>query len=66
MGVTPHSRFGPVAVLAGLLLAWSAAAPAAPLDIDGDGTVNPATDGQLILRYLFGFSGATLTNGASG
>ncbi len=35
-----------------------------PLDIDGDGGVEPLTDGLLILRSLFGFSGATLINGA--
>lgn len=31
------------------------------LDIDGDGTVDPTIDGLLILRYLFGFTGASLT-----
>ena len=30
------------------------------LDIDGDGEVGPFTDGQLIVRYLFGFRGAAL------
>ena len=30
------------------------------LDIDGNGSVEPLTDGLLILRYLFGFRGATL------
>ncbi len=34
------------------------------LDVDGDGEVLPLTDGLLILRSLFGFSGATLTTGA--
>jgi hypothetical protein len=34
------------------------------LDIDGDGTVGPLTDGLLVLRRLFGFSGSALTSGA--
>jgi hypothetical protein len=34
------------------------------LDIDGDGTLAPLTDGLLLLRYLFGFTGTTLTTGA--
>jgi hypothetical protein len=33
-------------------------------DIDGDGSVEPLTDGLLILRYLFGFRGDTLITGA--
>jgi large repetitive protein len=36
------------------------------LDIDGNGVINPQTDGLLVLRSEFGFSGATLTNGAIG
>ncbi len=52
--------------LAVLMLAVSAIVPAAPLDIDGDGSVSPATDGQLILRHLFGFSGTSLVTGAVG
>ena len=35
-------------------------------DIDGNGVVAPLTDGILLLRYLFGFRGATLTTGALG
>ena len=34
------------------------------LDIDGNGTTAPLTDGLLVLRFLFGFTGATLTSGA--
>jgi hypothetical protein len=34
------------------------------LDIDGSGTITPLTDGLLVLRFLFGFTGATLTAGA--
>ena len=33
-------------------------------DVDGNGLVEPLTDGLLTLRYLFGFRGATLVNGA--
>jgi hypothetical protein len=36
------------------------------LDVDDDGTITALTDGVLIVRHLFGFSGATLTNGALG
>jgi hypothetical protein len=36
------------------------------LDVDADGSVAPLTDGLLILRSLFGFTGATLTAGALG
>ncbi|SVD67550.1 uncharacterized protein METZ01_LOCUS420404, partial [marine metagenome] len=34
------------------------------LDIDGDGKTGALTDGLLVLRYLFGFSGITLSDGA--
>ena len=33
-------------------------------DIDGDGETKPLTDGLLILRHLFGFTGEALINGA--
>jgi hypothetical protein len=39
---------------------------AAVLDVDGDGAVKALTDGVLVLRYLFGFTGTTLTGGAIG
>jgi hypothetical protein len=35
-------------------------------DVDGNGSVAPLTDGLIILRFLFGFSGPTLTAGALG
>ena len=38
----------------------------AELDIDGDGESKPLTDGLLLIRYLFGFSGGSLTAGAIG
>jgi len=34
------------------------------LDIDGDGDSEPLSDGLLVIRYLFGFSGQSLTLGA--
>jgi Calx-beta domain len=33
------------------------------LDVDGDGRVDPQTDGMIVLRYLFGLRGSALTNG---
>jgi hypothetical protein len=36
----------------------------AQLDIDGDGQLEALTDGLLIERWLFGFTGAPLTSGA--
>ncbi len=34
------------------------------LDIDGDGEAKPLTDGLMLVRYLAGFTGDTLINGA--
>jgi len=36
------------------------------LDVDGDGESKPLTDGLLLIRYLFGFSGDSLVSGAIG
>ena len=36
------------------------------LDIDGNGQVDAATDGLLILRYMFGFRGDALIQNAVG
>lgn len=36
------------------------------LDIDGDGEEKALTDGLLLIRYLFGFTGESLTTGAIG
>jgi hypothetical protein len=38
--------------------------PLVTLDVDGDGSLAPLTDGLLVLRDHFGFSGPTLTNAA--
>ena len=34
------------------------------LDVDGNGVADALSDGVLIVRYLFGFTGTTLTSGA--
>lgn len=36
------------------------------LDIDGNGKAEPLTDGMLLIRYLYGFSGDSLVSGAIG
>ncbi len=41
---------------------YLAAAESSMLDADGDGTLEASTDGQLLLRYLFGFRGAPLVD----
>jgi hypothetical protein len=41
-------------------------APGGPFDADGNGACEPLTDGVLVLRYLFGFTGSTLVSGAIG
>jgi hypothetical protein len=38
----------------------------AGIDVDGDGQYLPLTDGLLLLRFGFGFTGATLITGAVG
>ncbi len=47
---------------------WRSSPSASPqprsIDIDGDGAVLPLTDGLLVLRSTFGFTGAVLTTGA--
>lgn len=49
-----------------LLLLVIGGAQGASLDVDGDDTLQPQTDGQLILRHLFGFSVPARTDGAVG
>lgn len=49
-----------------LLLLAATSVPAATLDIDDNGSIDAQTDGQLILRHLFGFGGDTLVAGAIG
>ena len=34
------------------------------LDVDGNGEISPLTDGVMILRFMFGFTGPTLVSGA--
>ena len=38
----------------------------ARFDLDGNGSLDALTDGLLLLRYLFGLSGETMTNGVVG
>jgi hypothetical protein len=56
--------------LAVLALSWAMAAgavePLCGTDIDGDGQATTDTDGQLLLRHLFGFAGEQLITGAVG
>jgi hypothetical protein len=42
----------------------AAAVPHCLLDIDANNQADALTDGILVVRYLFGFRGETLTNGA--
>ena len=51
---------------ASLLLMIGLTAPVAAFDfdVDADGQALPLTDGLLMIRHLFGFSGTALTNGA--
>lgn len=35
-------------------------------DVDGDGEVKALTDGLLVIRHQFGFTGASVINGALG
>ena len=46
------------------MLSFSPVMAAFTLDVDDDGHLEPLTDGLLIMRYLFGFSGDALTRGA--
>ena len=34
------------------------------LDVDGNGQIDALTDGLMIIRYMFGLRGASLTPGA--
>jgi DNA-binding beta-propeller fold protein YncE len=61
--VSPDGRS--VYVLTGDSDAVTAFVRGAPAyDVDGDGAFDPLTDGLLLLRYFFGFRGATLVSGA--
>ena len=47
---------------------WSVvvSGPKSVIDVDGNGVVDPLTDGLLVLRHGFGFTGAVLVAGAVG
>lgn len=51
-------------MLAICLVPFYATSDTFTLDVDGDGKTEPLTDGLLIIRHLFGFTGGALTNGA--
>ena len=53
-------------ILLGLFLLPSPSASAFDIDVDGNGERDALTDGLLALRYLFGFTGTTLVEGAVG
>ena len=58
--VSPTARW----TLAAELEAALQDAVGAILDVDGDGQADALTDGLLLMRYLFGFRGAALVDGA--
>ena len=43
---------------------WTDADSQLDIDGDGDGESKPLTDGLILIRYLFGFSGDSLISGA--
>jgi len=47
-----------------LMLLNASTAWSADFDVDNDGVVAPLTDGLLVLRHFFGFTGTALTEGA--
>jgi plastocyanin len=61
-----HSSMTVVVTVGSGVACSVAPGPLAILDIDGNGTVDAATDGLLILRYLLGMRGDTLITGALG
>ena len=55
-----------VLMLAFCFIPFYAISDAFTLDVDGDGKTEPLTDGLLVIRHLFGFTGDALTSGAVG
>ena len=53
-----------IILIALMLLSGGVLHAANAFDIDGDGETDALTDGLLVLRYFFGFSGSTLIEGA--
>ena len=58
---TGATRMNPVDILA-----FIDANKTTQYDLDGNGSFDALTDGMLILRYMFGLSGASVTTGAIG
>ena len=56
-----HCRLLLLLMLLNAPTAWSS-----DFDVDNDGVVAPLTDGLLVLRHFFGFTGTALTEGALG
>ena len=56
-----HCRLLLLLMLLNASTAWSS-----DFDVDNDGVVAPLTDGLLVLRHFFGFTGTALTEGALG
>jgi hypothetical protein len=66
-GDDPGTELDPAPDVGNLLLINGAALlDRVLLDVDGNGAAEPLTDGLLILRFLFGFTGNALTQGAIG
>ena len=70
IGTTTDVNFSSSSVAAGYALQASSSTVTVGqnvnLDIDGNGTVDALTDGVLVVRYMFGFTGSTLIDGAIG
>ncbi|MDP6317622.1 MAG: hypothetical protein QF840_15445, partial [Pseudomonadales bacterium] len=54
----------PILLLTSFLTTCSFVYAGFDLDIDDDGETGALTDGLLVIRHLFGFSGDSLTSGA--
>ena len=50
----------------GIGAAWIFAAPPCSLDIDGNNTIDPLTDGLMLVRAMFGLTGSAVTDNAVG
>ena len=64
-GSLPNMRMKIALIIAlGVMLSASVAASTFDLDVDDDGETTALTDGLLVIRYLFDFSGDALVAGA--
>ena len=60
----PRLKTAVLIVLSSLMIVSANTNASFSFDIDGDGNKDALTDGLLVLRHLFGFSGSTLSEGA--